>query len=137
MEYDERMALLRDWNTAVAQVAACKPIITQEQELRKAVMAEFFPVPKEGVNSLDMGQGWTLKGIYKIDRKVDEAALPAVKEKLRELGVNADTLIKYKPEVAITIYKALPEQARLIFDTALTIKPGSPTLELIPPKEKK
>lgn len=137
MEYDERMALLRDWNTAVAQVATCKPLIAQEQELRKAVMAEFFPTPKEGVNNLDMGQGWTLKGTYKIDRKVDEAALPAVKEQLRELGINADTLVKYKPELATTSYKALPEQARLIFDTALTIKPGSPTLELIPPKEKK
>lgn len=136
MEYDERMELLRDWNTAVAKAAECKPLVELEQALRKAVMAEFFPTPKEGVNNLDMGQGWTLKGTYKIDRKVDEAALPAVKEQLRELGVNADTLVKYKPEVATTIYKALSEQARLIFDTALTIKPGSPTVELVPPKEK-
>lgn len=137
MEYDERMALLRDWNTAVVQTVAAKELIAQEQELRKAVMAEFFPTPKEGANNLDMGQGWTLKGIYKIERKVDEAALPAVKEQLRQLGVNADTLIKYKPEVATTIYKTLSEQARLVFDAALTIKPGSPTVELIPPKEKK
>ena len=137
MEYDERMTLLQDWNTAVAQAAQCKPLIAQELELRKAVMAEFFPAAKEGVNNLDMGQGWTLKGTYKVDRKIDEAALPAVKEQLRELGVSADTLVKYKPEVATTIYKALPEQARLVFDTALTIKPGSPTVELVPPKEKK
>ena len=137
MEYDERMKLLQDWNTSVVHAVAAKELIEQEQTLRKAVMAEFFPAPKEGVNSLDMGQGWTLKGTYKIDRKIDEAALPAVKEQLRELGVNADTLVKYKPEVATTIYKTLPEQARLIFDSALTIKPGSPVVELIPPKEKK
>lgn len=137
MDYDERMTLLQDWNTAVAKAVECKPLILHEQELRKAVMAEFFPAAKEGVNNLDMGQGWTLKGTYKIDRKIDEAALPAVKEQLRELGVNADTLVKYKPEVATTVYKTLPEQARLVFDTALTIKPGSPTVELVPPKEKK
>ena len=136
MTPDERMTLLRDWNTAVAQVVQCKPLILQEQELRKAVMAEFFPAPKEGVNSLDMGQGWTLKGTYKIDRKIDEAALPAAFAQLREIGFNADTLVKYKPEVATTIYKTLPDQARLIFDTALTIKPGSPTVELISPKDK-
>jgi len=135
MDYDERMRLLQSWNTAVVQVEACRPLIAQEQELRKAVMAEFFPTPKEGVNNLDMGQGWTLKGTYRIDRKVDEAALPAVKEQLRELGVNADTVVRYKPEVATTIYKTLSDQARRVFDTVLTIKPGSPTVELIPPKD--
>lgn len=137
MEHDERMALLRDWNTAVAQVLSCKPIMAHEMELRKAVMAEFFPTPKEGVNTVDMGQGWTLKATYKIDRKIDEAALPAVQEQLRALGINADTLIRYKAEVATNVYKGLSEQARLIFDTALTIKPGSPAIELTPPKEKK
>lgn len=136
MDYDERMRLLQNWNTAVAQVAAVKPLITQEQELRKAVMAEFFPEPKEGVNNLDMGQGWTLKGTYKVDRKVDEAVLPAVQEQLRELGVNADTLVKYEPKLATAAYRALSEQARLVFDTALTIKPGSPTVELVPPKDR-
>ncbi len=138
MEYDEQMLLLKQWNEAVAKVElVAKPEIADEMRLRKLVMAEFFPDAKEGVNSRDMGMGWVLKGTLKIERKLDEAALPAVKESLRAIGVNADTLVRYKPELETKVYKALSEQAQKVFDAALTIKPGSPTMELLAPKEKK
>ncbi len=137
MEYDDRMTLLQEWNNAVSAAASAKQTVDRELVLRKAVMVEFFPIPEEGVNAMDMGQGWTLKATYKIDRKVDAAALPAIMAKLRELGVKADPLIRYKPEISVDPYRALPDEARKIFDTALIIKPGSPTVALIPPKEEK
>jgi hypothetical protein len=86
---------------------------------------------------MDLDQGWTLKLTHKIDRKVDEAALPAVQEQLRLLEINPDPLVKMKPDLDTKAYKALklvnPDAAK-VFEQALIIKPASPTLELVAPK---
>ena len=134
---ENRRLLLADWLAAKAEVASFKPIIDKEMELRKAVMAEFFPLPKEGVNDFQLAEGWVLKGTYKLDRKVDMSAIPAVYAKLREMGVNPDPLLEYKASLVTSAYKAMatinPEAAH-VFDQALTIKPASPTVELKAPK---
>jgi len=130
------MKLLEEWRLAKAEADAVKPIIAKEQELRKQVFAAFYPTPKEGTNTLDLAEGWKLKGVYKLDRKIDEAALPAVTEQLREMGVNADTLVKWTPSLKTAIYKELTAEQRAVFDQALIIKPGLPTIELVAPKTK-
>lgn len=132
----ENFKLLEDWRLATEQVAELKSIIAKEQELRKQVFAAFFPAPKEGANTVNLPEGWKLKGTYKIDRKIDEAALPAVIEKLRIEGVSSDLLVEYKPSLKTTVYKQLVAEHRAIFDEALTAKPASPTVELNPPKKK-
>lgn len=132
-----KMLKLQEWHLALAEAAKVKPIIEKEQALRKEVMSLFFPAPKEGANDFPLPQGWTLKGTHKLDRKIDEAALPAVKEQLREKGYNPDPLIDLKPSLNTAVYRTLSDDNRKIFDQALTIKPGSPTLELKPPKEPK
>lgn len=133
----ERQQLLADWLAAKAEVESFKPAIAKEMELRKAVMGEFFPLPKEGVNDFPLAEGWVLKGTYKLDRKVDMGAIPAVYAKLREMGVNPDPLLEYNPSLVTSAYKAMatinPEAAH-VFDQALTIKPASPTIELKAPK---
>lgn len=135
----EQKELLTTWYLAIEQAKPAKELIAVEQALRKQVAEAFFPDPKEGANSVELDAGWKLKLTYKIDRKVDEAALTSVKEQLRERNVNPDPLIRMKPELATAAYKSLllvdPESV-LIFDQALIIKSASPTLELIPPKEK-
>lgn len=132
-----RQQLLADWLSAQSKVASFKPDVEKEMELRKAVMAEFFPLPKEGVNDFQLAEGWVLKGTYKLDRKVDMSAIPAVYAKLREMGVNPDPLLEYKASLVTSAYKAMatinPEAAH-VFDQALTIKPASPTVELKAPK---
>lgn len=132
-----RQQLLADWLAAQTEVASFKPAIAKEMELRKAVMAEFFPLPKEGVNDFQLAEGWVLKGTYKLDRKVDLDAIPAVYAKLREMGVNPDPLLEYKASLVTSAYKAMatinPEAAH-VFDQALIIKPASPTIELKAPK---
>lgn len=133
---EEQMKLLEEWRLAKAEADAVKPIIAKEQELRKQVFAAFYPTPKEGTNTLDLAEGWKLKGVYKLDRKIDEAALPAVTEQLREMGVNADTLVKWTPSLKTAIYKELTAEQRAVFDQALIIKPGLPTIELVAPKAK-
>lgn len=128
---------LNEWTASLAAAEVAKLAIAREQELRKEVMALFFPAPKEGVNSLPLQAGWTLKATHKLERKLDEAALPAVLKQLREMGVNPDTLIRTKPELETKAYKSLAQinpAAIRVFEQALTIKPGSPVVELIPPK---
>jgi len=128
---------LQEWNEAIVAATEAKKAIEKEQALRKEIMALFFPAPEEGTNKVDLGSGWTLKATHKIDRKIDEAALPAVFQQLREMGVNPDPLVRSVPALETKAYKSLAQinpDASRVFDQALTIKPGSPTLELIPPK---
>ena len=135
----EQVQLLALWNAATGDAAAAKAVIEKEQSLRKQVTSSFFPGPKEGTNTVELEAGWKLKLTYKLDRKLDEASLPAIKEQLREMNINPDTLVEMKPFLNTKGYKTLhtitPEAGK-IFDQALVIKPASPTLELIPPKEK-
>ena len=106
-----------------------------EMDLRKEMTAHFFDVAtaKEGTNTADIGNGWKVRYKHGLDRKCDEAAFEAVFAKLPE--GSKETLIKFKPEVNIKGYRALPEESRKIFEECLIIKPSSPALELVAPKE--
>lgn len=133
----EQIDVLTEWQNTVAQVVAFKPTVEKEMTLRKKAMELFFPAAKEGVNSLALPGDWTLKGTAKMDRKIDEAALPAVKEKMIEMEFNPDLLIRNEPVLNTKIYKTLSDELRKVFDHAIIMKPSSPSLELVPPKEKK
>lgn len=133
----DRVAKLQEWHQSVLAAQEAKKVVEAEQSLRKEVMALFFPEPVEGTNKFDLEAGWSLKATHKIERKVDEAALPAVLQQLREMGVNPDPLIRTKPDLDTKAYKSLVQinpDAAHVFEQALTIKPGSPTVELVPPK---
>ena len=139
IEVAERFAKLQEWQFALQAAAEVKPIIEKEQALRKEVTALFFPEPDEGTNNFPLAAGWVLKAVSKLDRKVDEAALPAVFAKLREMKVNPDVLIETKVSLDLKAYRSLVEinkDAARVFEEALIIKPASGTLELVPPKEK-
>ena len=129
--------LLQEWDGLKNQMLAFKPTVDREMEVRKRLFELAFPAPKEGVNSINLNGGWKFKGTYKLDRKIDEAALKPALDQLREQGINPDPLIKWKPELVTGDYKALSPANKAILDQALTIKPASPTVELIPPKENK
>lgn len=129
------LKLLNAWWNAFTEAEAAKAAIKREQELRRQVFEHYFKNPREGTNYVELPDGWRLKGIYKLDRKIDEAALPAVKEQLKEMGVNADPLVEYKPSLKIKLYRELTAEQMRIFDQALIIKPSSPTIELVKPKE--
>lgn len=131
------VAKLQEWHQAVLAAQEAKKVVEAEQALRKEVMALFFPEPVEGTNKFELEAGWSLKATHKIERKVDEAALPAVLQQLREMGVNPDPLIRTKPDLDTKAYRSLVQtnpDAAHVFEQALTIKPGSPTVELVPPK---
>jgi hypothetical protein len=127
------LAKLTLWQQTKAQV---EQLTATERRLREELFGAAFPAPIEGTNNAELPEGWKLKGVLKINRTIDEAALPAVKEAVRGMNFNPDPLVKYKPELVLKDYKALPENVRHVFDAALTIKPGLPTIELVPPKVK-
>lgn len=129
--------LLREWEAAVAAADAVKPLIEKEQELRKKVFARIFPNPAEGTNTLELAKGWKIKGAYKIERKIDKALLAAVSEEMRKIEVNPDLLVENEPKLKLAVYRELNDEQRHAFDKCLVIKPGSPTLELVPPKPPK
>lgn len=134
MEQDK----LAQWVEMVERIKVeVKPLVERERRLRQELFGELFPSPLEGTNYVGLANGWRLKGVYKLDRKLDEAALPAVRDTLATMDVNADTLVDWKPSLKTTAYKNLPDEARKVFDEALTMRPASPVMELVPPKESK
>jgi hypothetical protein len=132
--------LLAKWAETKARLAKMsadiKPIVEEERKLRDLVMMTLWPdkTLKEGTNYYDLPHGWRIKGVHKLDRKIDRAPLPAVKIQLREMGVNPDVLIEDIPELCLKPYRQLTEEQRVVFDQVLIIKPSAPTLELVPPK---
>ena len=138
-DIDPKQAKLQEWCEALQAALAVKPLVEKEQALRKEVSTMFFPEPVEGVNTLELPSGWKLKLTHKIDRKLDEAVLPAVMAQLREKGINFDTVVNMKPTLDTKTYKAMKisnAEAVKVFDQCLTIKDASPTMELVKPKEK-
>jgi hypothetical protein len=131
----QRWALLQKEIRALAEAMA--PIVEEEKMLRALIVSVAFPKETEGTHDIDLANGWKLKAALKLDRKVDEAALPAVVAQLQKMQVNADVLLRVKHEVEVKQYRQLTEEQRKVFDQMLTIKPQTPTLELVPPKEAK
>lgn len=121
--------LLERWRVAAVNLVGAK---VEESDLRTEVFTTLFKDPVEGVNRVDIANGWRLKADYKYYRTVDEAALPAILERLPEGA--SDRIFKYKPELRVRDYKALPDEVRHIVEEALVIKPGSPALAIEPPK---
>lgn len=128
----EQAAKMREWQEAKRLLDINKAV---EIKLRKELFGEFFPIPEEGTNTFELPEGWKIKGGYKLERKVDEAALPAVNAQLDDLGVAFDKLVAFKPSLVKKEWNKLSEEAKLVFDEALITKPGTPTLEVVPPKE--
>lgn len=129
--------LIKEWDDLKAQVETiAKPLIDKERALRQLVADAMFDDPHEGTNYVQLESDWKLKLTYKLDRKIDEALLSQVGEQLRAMNVSLDKLVKWKPEVILKEYRELTAEQMKVFDMAVVIKPGTPSLEMVPPKEK-
>lgn len=113
-----------------------KTLRAKEMLLRKKIFDNAFPDPKEGTNNFELADGYMLKGKYELNRDIDQGALDALKDTLREKGINPDVLVKYKPSLSIREYRQLTEEEHKLFDQCLIVKPGSPSLEIVLPKRK-
>ena len=124
-----------DLNTWYKLVEALAKVKEQENELRKKIFKFYFPNPVEGTNTAPLSGGWVIKGQHKINRKPDEALLAAQKEDLKAAGIPVDMLFKYKPELAVPIYRTLTEDQLKMVNAVIVIRDdGTPQLEIVKPR---
>lgn len=127
---------LENWFKMQEQLTQLK---AAESLLRKRIFQHYFTNPTEGVNSHPIGDGFVLKGGHVINRKVIEADLEALQASIKAEGSNLpklpiNKLVKWKPELVKSEYNKLSDDEKKVFERALEIKPGSPTLEIVKPK---
>lgn len=135
-----RDQLLMEWNAAKSNLEAAK---AKELELRNIIVNElglFDSAKEKGTERYKLGNGWELKcekklnwttyaeinGVH-IESALDEIAKTAGR-------MAADELVKFKPEIKISIYEKLTANEQRIINPFLSHKPGTPSLELIAPK---
>jgi hypothetical protein len=107
---------------------------------RQKVCDLFFPnghVPK-GTNNIELGNGYVLKIVGKLNFTVDAKEVDAVKLALSQQGEVAafigEKLFKHSYELSVTQYNDLPPNLRPLVLPAVSSKPGTPTVEVIAPK---
>lgn len=133
------------WQEAAALAARAK---ARELELRNAVFGQAFPNAIVGTNNFDLGRGYVLKGVRKLnytlssanDSAATQEALDAIEKLGNEGSFLVDRLVKWKPELSVSEYKKLdPEhnsthrKIKELIDNALTITDATPTLEVANP----
>lgn len=125
------------WDNMQKQLKALR---ASEMALRQRIFGAYFPTPSEGTNSAPLAAGWVLKGTHKLERKIDIGALTAMTardadghSRLSRAFMNPDTLVKWVPELVLGEYRKLTAEQQQLFDSALIIKPGSPSLEIALP----
>jgi hypothetical protein len=105
----------------------------QESEARAAVVKAFFGTLGEETKEL-LTSGVLLTATGKINRRIDEAALDAVMKEMPTNFQRAGALIDWKPVLVTKGYKLLTKQHRKVFEQALILTPGTPTLDITPVK---
>ena len=128
----EYLDLLKQWAKAQLKLALAKGL---ESELRAKIYLYSFDDPTEGTNSKPLANGYLLKAKLPIDRKVDESQIDSVRKLLAKAGGSLDAVVRFKPELNVAVYKALPEKQKEIVDTMVTAEPGMPQLEIVLPKK--
>lgn len=134
---EQRDAILMEWHEAKADLERAKD---REMTARKAAFSACFEAPKEGVNTLELGGGYAIKGTYKLNYILDpdvgkvEKALDKIEAMGAEGKVIADRLVKWKADLSLSEYRKLDAKYKKVIDTIVTTKEGAPSLELKEPK---
>ncbi len=123
---------LAAWHEIKAQAAKLNE---QEKELRIEIFQLAFPNPEEGskYNKLDLEDGYMLQGDYKINRRIDEAALGEVQKQMDPVMFNR--AFRFKPELNKSGFKDLTEEQRAIASIAIIATPGTPALDIVQKKK--
>lgn len=110
----------------------------RDAELRGMIWGQNFGEAELGKqHTLDLGNGYKLKGKRPISYKLDAAVRDALDE-IAKIGnegpFTAERLVKWKPELSVSEYNKLSEAYKAIIDKALTTTPGLPVIELCKPE---
>jgi hypothetical protein len=140
----DRDQLIAEWKRAADQLSEFKE---KEHALRQALVAQLFDGTKlEGAETIDLGYGgWQLRATkeqaYNATNKEGQTdkLLDILEKRDRDL---ADKLVSWKPDISKPSYRQVLALAQQYNDNevlsalheAITVKPGMPQLEMIPPK---
>jgi hypothetical protein len=114
---------------------ALKDAEAYELQLRLSIVHTFFdPEKTEGGETREMDDGRKIAATKILNRTIDPALLQTLTPELRDQGIPLDIVIRYKPEIVIGEYRKLDEKQRMFLDQILTIKDGTPQLEMRTPK---
>lgn len=133
----EDKVTIRDLEIWYEMQEQLRKLRASEMLMRERLFGHYFPDPKEGTNIHPIGDGYLLKGTYKINRLVDEGAVSQLSPVLWERGYNLDELLHYKMSLRLSEYRKLTAEQQKFFDQVLLIKPGAPSLEIVEDKKAK
>lgn len=146
---ENRDGLLMLWQKAKDDIEKAKNF---EMEIRKIAVKATFDKPKEGTNTVELGEGYKAKSVIKYNYNLaDNDTVEACLDRISKIGNQgsfiADRLVRWKPNFLLTEYRQLQEEAdkgdhtskQILKEvsTMLTISEAAPTLEIIEPKVKK
>lgn len=141
--------VLLAWQMARELLAKAKE---DELEIRKYVVSRVFPEPKEGINTLELGNGYKLKAGVKFNYNLkDNTTVENTLKTISQIGNNgpfiANKLVSWTPSFLLTEFRQLEsnaaegsEEAKAILKEVygmLNITDAAPTLEIKEPKSKK
>lgn len=111
----------------------------RDKELRVMIYGANFGNLEDGKqHTIELGNGYKLKGKrllnYKLDKDATATALDTLRQSGNEGSFVADRLVKWEPKLSVTEYKALTDEQRDIIDEVLTVTPGLPVVELVKPE---
>lgn len=128
-------AKIQEWCNLVAQLKAFK---ARESALRAELIEHCFETPPpEGVLTLELGHGYKLKSNFRQNYTIN-GAIEVVLEELEKTGVEgvfvAGRIVRWKPELVLSEYRALKPEHVAIVNKGLIVKASVPTLEIVGPK---
>jgi hypothetical protein len=127
---------LKRWSELQQMILDFKPVIDEEMALRKE-LAQALTEGRKGTFYENLAGGYRLKGVGKVDYKLDKTKIAAVNEALLERNVDISMFVVSEPKLvtkAVTEVEKLNPEVFAILADMLVSKPGTPTLEIVPPK---
>jgi hypothetical protein len=133
MTNSDRDDLIVTWRQAKYTLDEAKKI---ELTLRQEIVADCFTEDQvEGTERIELGKGWEIKAVKKMNYRFigKQEEIVSVLGKLpHEVSKRLAT---WKATLSTREFKLLDNTQNKIVSEVIEIKPGTPTLELIQPKE--
>ena len=102
----------------------------REKLLRDSIFFAAFPDFDEGTQTKNLGNGWRLRGVCRVNRVLDQGVYYSMAD-----DPAVATLVDQKPALRQSAWKALPEKERVRLAALVTERAGMPALELLAPQE--
>ncbi len=136
--------VLQAWDNAKKLLENAKE---SEIEWRKYAFTRSFPEAKEGTNTVELGNGYALKGVKKLNYKLlDNQIVEKCLDRIAKIGNQgafiAERLVNWTPSLAVSEWREIEKQdtdeTKAIYKLVLemlVIDEGAPTLAIKEPKK--